>query len=121
MTDPWLTFPNGSANACRARVAYGAMNQLSREWMFWTAAAVCALAEGAIILSSVRSLRRADGKRAARETMWAVLPAIALAWLLAATWTEVRRAGSHEGMTMPMQMTMPMPMPMRMRMPASQS
>jgi len=78
------------------------MNQFSREWVFWAAVAVCALAESAIILSSIRSLRQADGRSAVRETMWAVLPAIALAWLLTATWAEVRRGGAHEQMSMPM-------------------
>lgn len=78
------------------------MIQLSREWMFWAAAAACAIAEVAIILSSIRSLHRSDGKKAITETVWALLPAIALAWLFAATLTEVRRAGAHEQMTMPM-------------------
>lgn len=71
--------------------------------MFWLAAAACAAAEAAIIVSSIRSLRRADGAKAAREAIWAVLPAIALAWLLAATWSEVKRGSAHEQMNMPMQ------------------
>jgi hypothetical protein len=78
------------------------MNQLTREWMFWAAVALCAVAEAAIIVSSVKSLRRESRSRAVGETIWAVLPAVALVWLLLATWTEVRRAGAHEGMTMPM-------------------
>jgi heme/copper-type cytochrome/quinol oxidase subunit 2 len=81
------------------------MNQLSREWMFWAAAAACVIAECAIILSSARSLRRAKGKNAVSETLWALLPAIGLAWLLVATWSEVARSGAHENM--PMQMQMP--------------
>jgi heme/copper-type cytochrome/quinol oxidase subunit 2 len=78
------------------------MNPLTREWMFWLAAIACAAAEGAIIVSSVRSLRRSDGVKAAREAMWAVIPAIALAWLLAATWSEVKRGSAHDQMNMPM-------------------
>src|SRR4051794_20069216 len=61
--------PNGSANPSRARVAYGAMNPLTREWMFWLAAAACALAEAAIIVSSIRTLSRANAAKAAREAM----------------------------------------------------
>jgi hypothetical protein len=75
-----------------------------RESVFWIAAAACAVAEIAIILSSIRSVRRAGGKNAVRETIWAILPALALVWLLVATWGEVRRAGAHEQMTMPMSM-----------------
>ena len=71
--------------------------------MFWLAAAACAVAEGAIIISSLRPLRRAQGMKAVREAMWAVIPALALAWLLAATWTEVKRGSAHE-----QQMNMPM-------------
>lgn len=78
------------------------MNQLVREWIFWVAVAGCAVAEIAIIISSIRSLSRADGRNAARETVWALLPAIALSWLLVATWGEVRRADRHDHMTMPM-------------------
>jgi hypothetical protein len=82
------------------------MIQLSRETMFWAAAGACTIAEMAIILSSIRTLRRSDGSKAARETIWAVLPAIALAWLFAATLSEVRRSGMHEHNQ---EMTMPMP------------
>ncbi len=71
--------------------------------MFWLAAAACALAEGAIIVSSIRSLDRTNIVKAAREAMWAVIPALALAWLLAATWTQVKRGSAHEHMNMPMQ------------------
>lgn len=78
------------------------MIPLTREWMFWLAAFACAAAEAAIIVSSVRSLRRSDGAKAAREAMWAVIPAIVLAWLLVATWSEVKRGSAHEHMNMPM-------------------
>jgi heme/copper-type cytochrome/quinol oxidase subunit 2 len=80
------------------------MSQLSREWIFWSAVAACAVAEAAIIFSSIKSLRRAKGKNAVSETVWAVLPAIGLAWLLVATWCELARSGAHEHMSMPMQM-----------------
>lgn len=72
--------------------------------MFWAAAAACAVAEAGIILSSVKSLSRTKGANAARETIWAVLPAIALAWLLFATWGQIARTVRHQQMTMPMQM-----------------
>ena len=78
------------------------MTDIFRQWLFWAAAAACAIAELAIIVSSLRSLRGSKPGTAARETMWAVLPAIVLAWLLAATLTEVRRGQTHEHMTMPM-------------------
>lgn len=78
------------------------MNPLTRYSMFWVAAGACAVAEAAIIISSVRSLRRSDGAKAAREAMWAVIPAIVLAWLLVATWTEMKRGSAHEQMNMPM-------------------
>ena len=77
------------------------MNELFRESVFWIAAAACAAAEIAIILSSIRSVRKTK-RHALRETIWAILPALALAWILIATWGEVRRAGAHEQMTMPM-------------------
>ena len=73
-----------------------------REWMFWIAVGACAIAEGAIMLSSFRSLRRGGGKHAVMETLWAVLPAIGLVWLLIATWGEVKRTRTHDHMTMPM-------------------
>ena len=78
------------------------MTPHTREWMFWLAAAACAVAELAIIVSSVRTLRRSDGVKAAREAMWAIIPAIALAWLLVATWTQVKRGSAHEHMNMAM-------------------
>ena len=80
------------------------MNAPTREWIFWIAAAACALAEAAIIFSSIRSLRRADGAKAVREAVWAIIPALVLAWLFAATWSEVKRGSAHEQMNMPMTM-----------------
>ncbi len=78
------------------------MSQPIREWMFWVAVGACAVAEAAIILSSIRSLRRSGVKSAIMETVWALLPAAGLVWLLFATWGEVKRNGAHEHMTMPM-------------------
>lgn len=78
------------------------MTELTLEWLFWTAAFACAVAEGAIIASSLRALRVSNGNNAVRETLWAVLPAIVLVWLLVATWGEVKRGSAHEHMTMPM-------------------
>lgn len=78
------------------------MNELSREWLFWTAAAACAVGEAVIIASSLRFRRGSNRNNTVRETLWAVLPAIALAWLLVSTWSEVKRSSAHEQMTMPM-------------------
>ncbi len=83
------------------------MNQFPRDWVFWAAATACALAEVAILVSSFRALRHSKGRNAILETLWAILPAIALTWLLFATWNEVQRSGAHQHMTMPMQMPMP--------------
>jgi len=79
------------------------MSQLSREWIFWAAVVACAVADAGIIFSSIGSLKRAKGKNAVTETMWAVLPAIGLVWLLAATWSELARSEAHGQMPMPMQ------------------
>lgn len=69
--------------------------------MFWGAAAACALAEAAILISSFRALRENPLKSAVREALWAVLPAVALAWILAATWGEMHRMTGHDRMDMP--------------------
>jgi heme/copper-type cytochrome/quinol oxidase subunit 2 len=49
--------------------------------LFWAAALVCGVAHGAIVASIVRSTPR---KRL--EIAWAVIPALALAAVLAMTW-----------------------------------
>lgn len=72
-----------------------------RELVFWAAAAACVLAEAAILISSFRALRGNSRKSAAREALWAVLPAIALSWILAATWSEMHRMSAHHRMDMP--------------------
>jgi heme/copper-type cytochrome/quinol oxidase subunit 2 len=78
------------------------MTQPLREIVFWAAAAACVVAESAIVLSGLRvSGSRSRKGGAFLETVWAVLPAIALAWVLAATWGEMHRMSGHEHMNMP--------------------
>ena len=78
------------------------MSALTREWLFWISAAACVIAEVAFIISCIRSLIRTHGGKALSEAIWAVIPALALAWLLAATWAQVQRGSAHEHMNMPM-------------------
>ena len=79
------------------------MTPLMRELLFWVSVATCAAAEAAILLSALRALPAQKRKLAKFwEAVWALLPAIALAWVLAATWGEVRRAVNHGQMSMPM-------------------
>ncbi len=69
--------------------------------LFWVGVASCAVAQAAILRSVLRQ-RRAQGTAASVprprflvEVAWAVLPAVALAVLLVATWRTMHpRAGS---------------------------
>jgi heme/copper-type cytochrome/quinol oxidase subunit 2 len=67
--------------------------------VFAVAAAMCAVAQVAILASVIR--RRSSvvdshvpRPRAAAEIVWAIVPAIALAFLLTATWQRVREHGA---------------------------
>lgn len=53
--------------------------------LFWACAAACVAGEGALLAAAIR--RSPSG----RELTWAVLPAVALALLLGATWTALPR------------------------------
>lgn len=79
------------------------MTPLMRETLFWVSVATCAAAEAAILLSAFRARPARPRKSVAFfEAVWALLPAFALAWVLFATWGEIRRATGHQRMTMPM-------------------
>jgi heme/copper-type cytochrome/quinol oxidase subunit 2 len=78
------------------------MTQSPREIVFWAAVTACVVAESAILLSGLRASGSPSRKGGAfLEKVWAVLPAIALAWLLAATWGEMRLMSAREHMNMP--------------------
>lgn len=100
------------------------MNQPLAEAIFWIAAAACVVAEIAILRSTYAARRvvKSDLVPSASpggEVTWAVLPAVMLVVLLAATWRKIEareahmRAMDHSGM----QHSMPMP---GMTPPASQ-
>jgi heme/copper-type cytochrome/quinol oxidase subunit 2 len=67
--------------------------------IFWIAVACCAVAQAAIVRSSLVSPAQApssnEGASAARralEVCWAVIPGIAIALLLVATWRAMHGA-----------------------------
>ncbi len=71
--------------------------------LFWLSVACCAIAQ-TFIIRSVQSTRNAPEPAAtvprARhsvEMLWAVLPAVALAVLLAFTWRAIRARADHPG------------------------
>ncbi len=79
------------------------MGQSLGETIFWISAAACAAAETFILLSSFRAVRAQPKQRGVLwEALWAILPAIALAFVLSATWGAVHRGAEHERMSMPM-------------------
>ncbi len=70
--------------------------------VFAVAVVACAVAHGAILVSVVRRASTASSPdvprpRLAVEIMWAVIPAIVLALVLAATWERVRDRESPSG------------------------
>jgi heme/copper-type cytochrome/quinol oxidase subunit 2 len=82
------------------------MSPLIRETLFWIAAFACVVAEVAILRSAFRVLPdKTSGSRRFLETVWAILPALALVWLLAATWNETHRTSGHDQMKMTMPST----------------
>ncbi|HVF39018.1 MAG TPA: hypothetical protein VM939_03890 [Gemmatimonadaceae bacterium] len=71
------------------------MIRSSAEIVFWIAAALCVVAEAAILRATFRSHRgeiAAEVPRASRggEIMWAVIPALGLAAVLIATWRAIQ-------------------------------
>ncbi|MGH7602389.1 MAG: hypothetical protein ACRENK_00170 [Gemmatimonadaceae bacterium] len=85
------------------------------EAIFWIAAAMCLVAEIAVLRSTylARGASRSALVPAAtrgREITWAVIPAVALLVLLGATWQKIEARGAHmrmmdhsgmQGMPMP--------------------
>ena len=76
------------------------MNQPLAETIFWIAALACAVAEIAIV-RSIFAQRRAQHSNLVpsgspvTELIWGIVPAIALAFLLVATWHRVQLRGEH--------------------------
>lgn len=70
------------------------MDQLLRGAIFWVSVACCAVASAAIVRATVvgGASGAATGRRRAIEIAYAVVPAVALALTLAATWPRVRDA-----------------------------
>jgi heme/copper-type cytochrome/quinol oxidase subunit 2 len=100
------------------------MNQPLADALFWIAAAACVVAEIAILRSTYAARRvvRSDLVPAASrggEITWAIIPALMLVFLLAATWRRIEardahmRTMDHSGMqhSMPMPGMTPSPQP----------
>jgi heme/copper-type cytochrome/quinol oxidase subunit 2 len=76
------------------------MNQPLAETIFWIAALACAVAEIAIVRSIIAQRRAQHSNLVPSgspviELIWGVVPAIALAFLLFATWHRVQQRGQH--------------------------
>jgi heme/copper-type cytochrome/quinol oxidase subunit 2 len=92
------------------------MNQPLAETIFWIAAAACLIAQLAILRSTfaARSANKSELVPTASprgELAWAIIPALALAVLLTATWRRIEAREAHMG-TMDhsgMEHSMPMP------------
>jgi heme/copper-type cytochrome/quinol oxidase subunit 2 len=92
------------------------MNQPLAEAIFWIAALACVVAEIAILRSTyaARRVEKSDmvpSSSRSGEIIWAVIPAVMLAFLLTATWRRIEAREAHMG-TMDhsgMQHSMPMP------------
>jgi len=71
------------------------MAQQSGEFIFWIAAFCCAVAQAAILFAvfarrpSIQSATTMPQSSRGAEILWAVIPAVALAALLAATWRAI--------------------------------
>ena len=96
------------------------MNQPLAETIFWIAAMACAIAEIAILRSTIaaRRAKKSELVPAASpggELAWAIIPALALSAVLLATWQKVEARESHMQMTdhSRMQHSMPTPAPWR--------
>lgn len=80
------------------------MNQPLAETIFWIAAVACVIAELAILRSTFVARRShkstlVPSASPRGEVVWAILPGLALAFLLTATW---RRIEAREAHTAPM-------------------
>lgn len=91
------------------------MNQPLAETIFWIAVAACAVAEIAILRfafanDQARKSELVPASSRSGEIAWAILPAVALVILLAATWRRIEARRGHMDMMdhpgMPHQMQM---------------
>jgi hypothetical protein len=79
------------------------MSPIVAQIVFWTAAACCFLAQVALVQSAVRSPMAGSRDTAAvvmprrsSEIAWSIVPAIALALVLAFTWRAMHPTVRHE-------------------------
>ena len=100
------------------------MNQPLAETIFWIAAVACAVAQIAILRSTyaARLANKSDLVPASSqkgEAAWAIIPALALAAVLLASWQRIEARQSHmqmmdhSGMQRSMQMPSPPSAPAR--------
>lgn len=92
------------------------MNQPLAETIFWIAVVACVIAELAILRSTfaARRAKKSDLVPSASqrgELAWAIIPALALGVVLAATWEKIEARDPHMRMMdhSGMQHSMPMP------------
>ena len=94
------------------------MNQPLAEIVFWIAAIACVIAELAILRSTfaARRVNKSELVPSASprgELAWAIIPALALAVVLTATWHRIEARDAHMRMMdhsgMPHSMPMPAP------------
>ncbi|MDP9204765.1 MAG: hypothetical protein M3P12_04795 [Gemmatimonadota bacterium] len=92
------------------------MNQPLAETVFWIATVACVIAELAILRSTFAARRgnssqlmSASSPRA--EIAWAIIPAVALGFVLTATWQKLEARDAHMRMMdhSGLQHSMPMP------------
>ena len=81
------------------------MPSFAADAVFWVAVACCVVAELFILRSTLLARGPQSGKplpsrRRAAEVAWAVLPAVALALVLAATWRAIHPTSAEEFVTM---------------------
>jgi heme/copper-type cytochrome/quinol oxidase subunit 2 len=78
------------------------MNQPLAETVFWIAAVACVIAEIAILRSTFAARRASKSELVPSasprgELAWAVIPALALGIVLAATWQRIEARDNHMG------------------------
>jgi hypothetical protein len=100
------------------------MNQPLAEATFWIAALACAAAEIAILRSTFAARRieksvLMPAVSRGGEVAWAIIPAVALSYLLVVTWQRIEARETHAQMMDHSGMTHSMPLP-GMTPPASQ-
>ena len=100
------------------------MNQPLAETIFWIAAVACVIAELAILRSTfaARRANKSDLVPSASprgELAWAIIPALALAVVLTATWGRIEARSAHQDTMDHGGMEHSMPMPSRTSIPRS--